>query len=224
MKISIVKLGLIEYMKALEIQTELVAMRRQGQIGDILLLLEHPPVITVGAGGDRTNIVASDDILKAEGAEVVQINRGGDVTYHGPGQIVGYPIFDLSGYGRDIHEFVSKIEETFISLLGEDFGIEAGRKPKFTGVWVGDDKITAIGIAVKHWVTMHGFAFNVNTRLEHFKWIVPCGIVGKGVTSLEKLLGRTSDMDRMMDSVARHFCDVFDIEYEYMDKDELICR
>ena len=220
MKISVVKMGLVEYGEALEIQMRLVAQRREGLIGDTFLLLEHPPVITVGAGGKRENILATDEELAAAGVTVFDISRGGDVTYHGPGQIVGYPIFDLNGFGRDIHEFVRKIEETFIQMLGREFGIAAGRKEKFTGVWVGDEKITAIGIAVRHWITMHGFAFNVNTRLEHFNWIVPCGIVGKGVTSLEKLLGRKQDMDAVAGLTVKYFCEAFGIDFEYAGKEK----
>jgi lipoyl(octanoyl) transferase len=213
MKISVIKAGMIDYKDALEMQTRLVEQRRAGLIGDTFLLLEHPPVITVGAGGKRANILATDAELAAEGVSVYDITRGGDVTYHGPGQLVGYPIFDLNGFGKDIHLFVNRIEETFIRLLDREFGITAGRKEKFTGVWVGDDKITAIGIAVKHWVTMHGFAFNVNTQLEHFNWIVPCGIVGKGVTSLEKLLGEKQDMDSVTDLVVQYFCEIFEVEH-----------
>jgi lipoyl(octanoyl) transferase len=159
--------------------------------------------------------------LEEQGIRVYKINRGGDVTYHGPGQIVGYPILDLNHHGKDLLRFIRRIEEVFIQLLKEEYGITAGRVPKFTGVWVGSEKITAIGFAVKRWVTMHGFAFNVNTNLEHFRWIHPCGITDKGVTSLQKLLGHAEDFDKVTDQVAKYFCKVFDAQPEIIDKQSL---
>lgn len=213
MNLNIVRLGRMDYAEALAIQEKLLDLRQRDLAGDTLLLVEHPPVLTLGVRGDTANILAPVEDLKAAGVGVYKINRGGDVTYHGPGQIVGYPIMDLTGYGRDIKQFVWRVEEAFIRLLREQFEIEADREDKkYTGVWVGSEKITAIGIAVKRWVTMHGFAFNVNTDLSHFNWINPCGITDRGVTSLKKLLGRELDFNELNGAVARYFAGAFQAE------------
>lgn len=206
------------------LQEKLLFLRQKKEIPDVFILLEHPPLLTLGVRAKESNILVPEDILSEQGISVYRINRGGDVTYHGPGQIVGYPILDLNDQGRDIHLFVSKIEETFIQLLKNEYGITAGRNQKHTGVWVGDDKITAIGISVKKWVTMHGFAFNVNTNLDHFKWIIPCGIKDKGVTSLKKLLGYELDMDKLNNQVIEYFANQFHMSYELLDKQTLIER
>jgi lipoyl(octanoyl) transferase len=208
--LNIIQLGKMDYAKALKIQEMLLKKRQEDKIGDTLLLVEHPPVLTVGRRGSDDNIKVSRKWLADHGVSVYPVNRGGDVTYHGPGQIVGYPIMDLTGHGRDIKTFVSKLKDVFIRLLREEYHIEAtGGDQKYTGVFVGDEKITAIGIAVKRWVTMHGFAFNVNTDLAHFDWIVPCGLADKGVTSVEKLLGMPQDFEAMNEMVARYFCEEF---------------
>lgn len=210
MEINIVRLGRIDYKEALDIQEKLLGLRQQHKIGDIFLLLEHPPVLTLGRRGEYANILLPRQELEASGVSIYEVTRGGDVTYHGPGQIVGYPILDLNNYGKDVKDFVWKVEEVFIRLLKEKYNITADRdEKKYTGVWVGNEKITAIGIAIKRWVTMHGFAFNVNTQLEHFKWINPCGITDKGVTSLQKLLGHALDFEKLNDQVADYFCRVF---------------
>jgi len=222
MKIKVAKLGRLEYGKALAVQEKLLALRQAGKIGDIMLLVEHPPVLTVGRRGEYSNILLPTEELKAAGVEIFDVNRGGDVTYHGPGQIVGYPIMDLNEYGRDIKDYVGKIEEIFIRLLKDDYGITAHRDDKkYTGVWVENSKITAIGIAVKRWVTMHGFAFNVNTDLEHFRWINPCGITDKGVTSLQKLLGHSEDYERLNERVVWFFAQVFGVDIQKITLDEL---
>ena len=222
MDIKVVKLGRLEYGKALGIQEKLLALRQAGKIGDIMLLVEHPPVLTVGRRGEYSNILLPTDELKAAGVEIFDVNRGGDVTYHGPGQIVGYPIMDLNDYGRDIKDYVGKIEEIFIRLLKEDYDITARRdEKKYTGVWVQNSKITAIGIAVKRWVTMHGFAFNVNTDLNHFRWINPCGITDKGVTSLQKLLGRAEDYEKLNERVIWYFTQVFGLDEQRITLDDL---
>lgn len=221
MKIQVVFPGRIDYQEALDIQEKLLGLRQQGEIGDVLLFLEHPPVLTVGRRGKDSNILLTKQLLEADGISVYYVSRGGDVTYHGPGQIVGYPIMDLNNHGKDIHAFVWRVEEVIVRLLKDEYGITAGRDDKYTGVWVGNEKITAIGFAVKRWVTMHGFAFNVNTQLEHFKWINPCGIIDKGVTSLQKLLGRPLDFDKMNRQALDYFCRVFDLEPEIIDKKEL---
>lgn len=217
MKLNVLNLGRCDYKKALDIQRDMLEKRQNGEIADTLILVEHPPVITLGRHAIESNIVVPEKYLKDNGIGVYNIERGGDVTYHGNGQIVGYPIVDLRDKGIGIREFVEKLEETFIKLLKENYGIDSGVNPEFPGVWVGDNKITAIGLAVKHGVTMHGFAFNVNTNLEHFKLILPCGIVGKGVTSLQRITGDTIDFDKANKLVLEYFCEVFD----YDDLEEL---
>ena len=216
MDLAIHKLGLVDYERAYTLQKKLLEKRQQDEIGDTLLLLEHPPVITLGKRGRDTDVLVSPDILAKMGVAVCEIERGGEATYHGPGQIVGYMFIDLAGHGKDIRRFIRNLEEVFIQLLDQEYGITAGRDTEHTGVWVGDTKITAIGIAIRKGVTMHGFAFNVNTNLDHFKWIVPCGIRDKGVTSLQMLTGEQQEMDKVIDGVARSFCRV----YGYTPKEE----
>lgn len=210
MQLNIVKLGQIEYDEAYKLQQEIVKLRQDKVINDTLLLLEHLPVITVGRSGDNENIIVPQEFLAENNVNVHYVNRGGDVTYHGLGQIVGYPIIDLANHGKDLKLYVSKLEDVIIKLLKEEFNIHAYTKDmKYTGVWVGDDKITAIGVLIKRWVTMHGFAFNVNTNLDHFKWIIPCGIQDKGVISLKSLLGKELDLNDMNDLIVKYFCDGF---------------
>lgn len=210
MQLNIVKLGQIEYDEAYNLQQKLVKLRQDKEIDDTLLLLEHLPVITVGRSGDDENIIVPEEFLKESNVKVHYVNRGGDVTYHGPGQIIGYPIIDLANHGKDLKLYVRMIEEVIIKLLKEEFNIIAYTKDmKYTGVWVDDNKITAIGVLIKRWVTMHGFAFNVNTNLDHFKWIIPCGIQDKGVTSLKNLLNKEFDLNVMNDLVVKYFCEVF---------------
>jgi lipoyl(octanoyl) transferase len=210
-KLNILQPGRLDYKEALDLQEKMMLLRQQNEIPDTLILLEHPPVLTLGRRGEYENILLSKDVLEAQGVKIYEVSRGGDVTYHGPGQIVGYPIMDLSPMGKDIKEYVYKIEEVFIRLLLNEFGIKADRdEKKYTGVWVGNEKITAIGVAVKRWVTMHGFAFNVNTDLSHFHWINPCGITDKGVTSVQKLLGKEMDFAKMNELVIKYFCEVFE--------------
>jgi lipoyl(octanoyl) transferase len=219
MKLNIVKLGLIEYQTALDLQLKILKLVQQEAIYDVLLLLEHPPVLTIGINGKENNILVNEDALGAMGVSVIHTNRGGDVTYHGPGQVVAYPILNLNHFNKDVKDYVRLLEETSISLLREEYSLNADRKLGFPGVWVGNDKITAIGCAVKRWVTMHGFAFNVNTNLEHFKWINPCGFTDKGATSLEKLHGESQDMDRVEGLIIKHFTAIFDVEPEIIDKE-----
>ena len=204
------RLGVVSYADGLEIQNQLVEQRKRDAIPDQLLLLEHPPVITLGvkSRNDRSHVIASDDALEAEGVEIFETGRGGDVTYHGPGQLVGYPIIDLKPDRCDVHRYVRDLEEVMI-LSAAAFGVTAGRIPGLTGAWVGTEKLAAIGVRIARWVTSHGFAFNVNTPLHHFGFIVPCGITDKGVTSLEKLLGRTVPMAEVERAVETAFRDVF---------------
>jgi lipoyl(octanoyl) transferase len=206
------RLGRVPYADALALQRSLVDQRRAGRIGDTLLLLEHPHVLTLGVRGDggRAHILASEAVLVARGIEVHETGRGGDITYHGPGQIVGYPIIDLNPGRRDVHRYVRDLETVLIRTAA-DYGIQAGRVEGLTGVWVGDEKIAAIGVRIARWITSHGFSLNVTTDLDHFKLIVPCGIADRGVTSLERLLGRTVETAEVENRIIEHFGNVFDL-------------
>jgi len=210
-QLEVRRMGLIGYQEALELQRELVEERRANRIPDLLLLLQHPPVITLGVRSEtaRANVVATSERLAELGIEVHETGRGGDVTYHGPGQIVGYPILDLRPDRCDVHKYVRDLEEVMIRTCA-DYGIAAGRIAGLTGTWVGAEKIGAIGIRISRWITSHGFAFNVRTDLDHFKLIVPCGISDRGVTSLERLTGRTIELDAVEDALVRRFSDVFE--------------
>jgi lipoyl(octanoyl) transferase len=209
--LEIRKLGRMSYGEGLSLQEALVAERRAGRIGDVLLLVEHPHVITLGVRRERgpSHVLATPGVLAARGIEVFETGRGGDVTYHGPGQIVGYPIIDLHPDRRDVHRYVRDLEEVMIRAAA-DFGVVAGRIEGLTGAWVGADKLGAIGVRISRWITSHGFAFNVTTDLANFGLIVPCGIRDRGVTSLARLLGRRVDMAAVEDALTRHFADVFD--------------
>ena len=208
------RLGTVAYDEAMALQQALVEDRRAGRIEDTLLLLEHPPIITLGAKnrGRATNVVATPEELARHGVAVTETGRGGDVTYHGPGQLVGYPIFDLRPDRCDVHRYVRDLEEALIGAV-RTFGIEAGRVPGLTGVWVGaagrEDKLAAIGIRISRWITSHGFALNAATNLDHFRLIVPCGITGRGVTSIEELTGRRPEMSQVEDAVADAVASVF---------------
>jgi len=205
-------LGLTPYADALVLQEELVARRKRDEIPDQFLLLEHPHVITLGRAANRANVLADDATRARLGVELFETGRGGDVTYHGPGQLVGYPIVKLPPGRQDIRRYVRDIQEVLIRAAS-DFGVEAeARGGDFVGVWVGAEKLAAIGVRVSRWVTMHGFAFNVATDLNYFQLIIPCGIRGHGVTSLQKLLGHPVEMSAVVESVTRHFGEVFNSE------------
>ncbi len=195
MSLNVLFLDKCEYEKALTIQYDILERRQKGEIGDTIIIVEHPPVLTLGRNAMESNVVVSEENLKNQGISLYKTNRGGDVTYHGNGQIVGYPIVDLRGIKIGIREFITRMENAFIDLLENEFNIKASKDSEHTGVWVENEKIVAIGLAVKRGVTMHGFAFNVNTNLEHFKLIVPCGIRDKGVTSVEKITGKALDIE-----------------------------
>jgi lipoyl(octanoyl) transferase len=202
------QLGLVDYAEALRLQQELVLQCKAGAIPDTLLLLEHPHVYTLGRNARREHLLVSPARLAEMDAELFETDRGGDITYHGPGQLVGYPIFDLTRHRRDLGWYMRSLEEVFIGVA-HDFGIEAGRVAGAAGVWVGNDKLVAMGIHVSRWITSHGFAFNVSTNLAYFRSIVPCGLADRGVTSLGKLLGRRLEMDAVIDRVIEHFGAVF---------------
>jgi lipoyl(octanoyl) transferase len=208
--IEVRRLGIVPYAEALELQRQLVERRKAGEIADQLLLLQHPPVITLGvkARNDRSHVLASADSLSMRGVEIFESGRGGDVTFHGPGQIVGYPILDLRPDRCDVHRYVRDLEEVLIRTLSR-FGVDADRARGLTGVWVGTNKVAAIGVRIARWITSHGFALNVNTDLSHFDLIVPCGIHDRGVTSLQRILDRTVELDTVQSAIVSAFSDVF---------------
>ena len=210
-ELQVRRLGVVPYAAALDLQKRLVEERRAGVIPDQLLLLQHPPVITLGvkARNDRSHVLASAADLEEAGVEVFETGRGGDVTYHGPGQLVGYPILDLRPDRCDVHKYVRDLEEALIRAAAA-FGASTERVQGLTGVWAGENKLAAIGVRISRWITSHGFAFNVGTSLEHFNLIVPCGIADKGITSLEVLLGRPIAMDEVEDAIVTSFAAVFE--------------
>ena len=212
-RLVIRRLGRIGYAEGVDLQKALVQQRVAGEIDDTLLLVEHPPVITLGVKtrGNLANVRADAEALAAQGVAIHESGRGGDVTYHGPGQLVGYPIIDLKPDRQDVHRYVRDLEEVLIRTAA-DFGLEAGRSKGFSGAWVGDEKLAAIGVRISRWVTSHGFALNVTTDLAGFGLIVPCGITDRGVTSLSALLGRAVPMADAERSVVTHFAAVFDRE------------
>jgi lipoyl(octanoyl) transferase len=212
-RLAIRRLGRIGYAEGVELQKSLVQQRVAGEIDDTLLFVEHPPVITLGVKtrGNLANVRADAAALTARGVEVHESGRGGDITFHGPGQLVGYPIVDLKPDRQDVHRYVRDLEEVLIRTAA-DFGIEAGRVKGFSGAWVGDLKLAAIGVRISRWVTSHGFALNVTTDLSGFDLIVPCGIADRGVTSLSALLGRDVAMADVERVVVTHFATVFDRE------------
>jgi len=226
--ISVVQLGRVDYPTALKLQQTLVELRKAGQVTDTLLLLEHPPVITLGRNAKRANVLVSEDQLSRTGVEIFECDRGGDVTYHGPGQLVGYPIFDLRGFAPRIGAvaFVRKLEEVLIRACA-DFGVATHRVRGMTGVWTlrNEAKIAAIGVHISRGVTSHGFALNVSTDLEHFKLIIPCGIGDKPVTSLDRALASAYPgiavtpltLDEISQSVARNFGRVFGSQVLWVD-------
>ena len=205
------RLGRVPYARGLELQAELVAERQAARIPDQLLLLEHDPVFTLGRNARSENVLHPAEALRARGFEVFETGRGGDVTYHGPGQVVGYPILDLAPDRRDVHRYVRDLEEVMTRCCAA-YGLSATRVPGLTGTWLGDLKIGAIGVRIARWVTSHGFAFNVSNDLAPFDLIVPCGIRGRGVTSLERALGRPVATAEAMERLVEGFVAVFDRE------------
>ncbi len=212
-RLVVQRLGRIGYAEGVDRQKALVQARIAGDIEDTLLFVEHPPVITLGVRtrGATANVRADAGVLAARGVEIHETGRGGDVTFHGPGQLVGYPIIDLKPDRQDVHRYVRDLEEVLIRTAA-DFGLEAARLKGFSGAWVGEAKLAAIGVRISRWVTSHGFALNVTTDLSGFDLIVPCGIADRGVTSLSTLLGRGVAMADVERSVVTHFAAVFDRE------------
>ena len=218
--LSVVDLYLKRYNQVWDFQRQLQRRRKEGKIADTLILVEHYPVYTIGKNGTDSNIVATDEFLKSNGIEVVHVDRGGDVTYHGPGQLVGYPIFDLNGHRTSISWYMRSLEEVFIKLLSR-WGIKGKRSEGYPGVWVEENKIAALGVRISRWVTMHGFALNVNTNLDHFDGIIPCGIHHGGVTSIEKILGHQIDLEEVKDIVLESFQDIFNFSVVRKDTESM---
>ncbi len=220
----VVDAGHIRYGAACELQKRLVDARKAGAIPDVLLFCEHPHVITLGRNGKRENLLAGNRLLAQMNVEFHPTDRGGDITYHGPGQIVGYPILDLTGHRRDVRWYVEQLEETMIRASA-DYGISAKRVEGRHGIWVdtraGEEKLAAIGVHLSRWVTSHGFAYNVSTDLRFFDLIVPCGISGRRATSLERLLGRTVDAAEVRASLALHFAEIFQRDIMQVAVDDL---
>jgi lipoyl(octanoyl) transferase len=210
-------LGIVPYARALALQRELHAQRMAGAIPDTLLLLEHPPVITLGKAFHPEHLRYAREFYAQQGIELHPTDRGGDVTCHNPGQLVGYPIFDVSQHGRDLHQFLRDLEQAIIDAL-RAFGVEAHREAGYTGVWVGNAKIAAIGVKVTKWVSMHGFALNVNNDLSLFQTIVPCGIADRPVTSLQQVLGRVVSMETVKQNIVQSFERVFGIDLTHADR------
>jgi lipoyl(octanoyl) transferase len=221
---AVVDLGLIAYAEAWELQKRVVAARKTGTIEDVLLFCEHPHVITQGRSGKSSNLLASENVLRQKGVEYFATSRGGDITYHGPGQIVGYPILNLGAIKRDVVWYVRTLEEAMIRATAE-FGIAAARETGKTGIWVGEraaEKLGAIGVHISRWVTSHGFAYNVATDLRYFDLIVPCGLAQRKATSLEKLLGRCVSLSEVKPRLAAHLGEVFGLQIRVAEREELL--
>ena len=216
-------LGLVDYLQALELQSRVCELKKRGFAEDILLLLEHPPTVTLGRNGDWQHLLVSDETLRARGIARYATDRGGDITFHGPGQLVGYPILQLGRPERDVHRLMLNLEESLIRLLSA-YGIEAGREDGLTGVWTRKGKIAAMGIHISRWITHHGFALNVNTNLSYFDLIVPCGITGRGIASMQAFLNRTLDLKAVAESYAGEFSEVFRRKVDWITIPELDLR
>jgi lipoyl(octanoyl) transferase len=210
------RLGTVDYAEAHRLQKDLQARRISGEIDDVVLLLEHPPVLTLGRSAKDRHVLAPREALEAQGISVHEVGRGGDVTYHGPGQLVAYPIIDLKPDRRDVRKYVWSLEETMIRTCA-DFGLSASRVSGLNGAWIDDRKVGAVGVRISRWVTMHGLALNANSDLSHFDLIVPCGIADKAVTSLSAELGRTVGVTDVVEPLARHLAALFGADIEWRD-------
>lgn len=212
-KCRVLNLGLVGYDKAYDLQRKLHNFRRMGRIDDILILLEHEPVVTIGRRGKKDNILVSEKFLQSKGIRVFEIDRGGDVTLHCPGQLVGYPILDLKFHGENIHRYLRNLEEVIIRSL-KVYGVDAQRIENFPGVWVGGRKVASIGIGIKGWVTFHGFSLNINSDLSYFSLIRPCGFEGRMMTSLSEILGRAVEPTGVRYHLIEQFGEVFNLQME----------
>jgi lipoyl(octanoyl) transferase len=215
---QVYSLGRVSYFDAWSLQRQWAGLRRAGDIPDRLLFVEHPPVITLGRNARREHLLSAPETLAAEGIEVVETNRGGDVTFHGPGQLVGYPILDLGAIRKDVVWYVRTLEEAIIRSL-QPLGLSPERCPGMTGVWVGERKVAAIGVHISRWITTHGFALNVDTDLASFRHIVPCGIASHPVTSLRALLGAAVDRASLEHHLANHLGELLNLQIEWPDAD-----
>lgn len=212
-KCRVLDLGLVNYEKAYYLQKKLHEFRREGKIDDVLILLEHEPVVTMGRRRERHNILVSDELLQSKGIRIFEIDRGGDVTLHCPGQLVGYPILDLKIHGKNIHRYLRNLEEVIIRSL-KVYGIDGQRIENHTGVWVGEKKIASIGIGIKGWVTFHGFSLNIDPDMSYFSLIKPCGLESKTVTSMSEILGRPVEAKDFRQRLLERFIEVFGLEIE----------
>jgi len=208
-----IDLGRTGYDDTRLLQKSMVSLRHEGRIPDCLIFTEHEPTITMGRGTTMENLLVTPEFLREKGIGLFEVERGGDITFHGPGQTVLYPIVDLNFRGRDLHQYLRDLEKLVTATLGE-FGLEAGTKSGLTGVWVGDKKLAAIGVAVAHWITYHGLALNVTTDLKYFRLINPCGIIDYSVGSLSEILGRNISQRQVNDSLAKNFATLFDYDIE----------
>lgn len=199
-----------DYMEIFQLQKDLLALKKQGLIPDVVIMLEHSPCFTIGRSGSLDHLLVDNQVLSRQNITVHDTSRGGDITYHGPGQLVCYPIISLEGEQRDLHAYARKMEEVMIRTLST-FDIKAGRKQQFPGVWVGDRKIGAMGIAVRNWITMHGISLNVCPDLEHFSYIIPCGIASYGVTSMSEVMGEPIHVETVRNEMRKQFSAVFDM-------------
>lgn len=213
-------LGFLGYSEALDLQMRITNCKKQGMVEDVLLLLEHPPTVTLGRNGKWHNLIASESVLRSRGVCRFEVDRGGDITFHGPGQLVGYPILKLESAERDVHRYMRNLEETIIRLLAA-FGVVGERQSGLTGVWTGQGKIAAMGVHLSRWITRHGFALNVNTDLSFFDLIIPCGISGARVTSMGTILGRLLDLGDVASGYTREFESVFQRELCWLTRADL---
>jgi lipoyl(octanoyl) transferase len=220
-QLLVVNIGRTKYADAWELQKRIFSARLEQGISDVLLLTEHEHVYTFGKAADENHLLAKNEELSKNGVDVFWIDRGGDITYHGPGQIVGYPIIDLNRHYNDIHRYLRDIEEAIIRTLS-DYGISAGREPEFTGVWVKSEKVAALGVKVSKWITMHGFALNINTDLSYYDRIIPCGIFHKGVTSIKNILGIEISLPEVHQHLTNHFAQLFQWEIKQISYEELV--
>jgi len=219
----ILDLGLMDYKKAWDLQRDLWSRRVREELPDLLLFLEHPHVITLGRRGNRSYLIASQEVLDAMAIGIYHVERGGDVTYHGPGQLVVYPILDLKGYGYRLIRYVDQLEEVILRTL-KDFGMEGKKDSLNRGVWVNGEKIASLGVTIKRWVSFHGLALNYETDLSYFDLIHPCGLVGKKMTSMEKILGKKVPRESLIERIRLHFKEIFLREWETKDLDDLIAE